>query len=125
MEEENLNNIAAEGKSVEQVSIGDMETKTFVKCRLGETVEYTIEKIQKEVTPESEYNLSGVDYHYNIITTENQIHSITAWKLWNAIREALVSVKNKIGQNDPKGIRIKISHPARESYEVTVLKVVE
>jgi hypothetical protein len=96
-----------------ELTLEDIQQKSFVSLKEGETVELTVKKLRKVRVPAGDkYKLSGQDYKFEILTTKDQILNIIAWDLWGKVR--------KIMQDEKKinGITLKISHPSKGEYLV-------
>lgn len=100
--------------SREPVLLQDLET-SYLSLSIGEFQELTIAKIEKIVGGPDEFNLSGTDYKYEIISTEGKILSINAWSLWNSLRSALREAKRI------EGIKVKVEHTGKGQYSVKVI----
>lgn len=103
-----------ENIKTENIELNDLYPD-FYSLRIGEEIErLEIKKIRKITNPESEYNLSGVDYKYQIESTENKVLSVNSWVLWNAIVKALKTA-------DSVKQTLSIKHLAQKQYEVKVI----
>ena len=98
----------------EPVRLMDLET-SYLSLAIGEFQELTIAKIEKIAGSDPKFNLHGVDYKYEITTTDGKLLSINAWSLWNALRSVLREAK-KI-----EGIEVKIEHSGEGEYSVKIV----
>ena len=96
------------------VTMNDLKNREYISLKIGETAEIVISKMEK-VEVDKDFSLSGETFRYEITTDDNKILSISAWKLWGALREAF----NKAGKID--GLKLRVSHPGREDYRVEII----
>jgi len=86
---------------------------------LKEGMEYTgvIKHFDKVTNPKDDYNLSKVDYKYEVTFSDGKTLSVNAWKLYGAMKGAFKEAKC-----DYLDSKVKLTHPARGQYTCTILE---
>lgn len=98
---------------IKEMTLEDIQEKSFVSLKEGAEVEITVKKLSKtRVAANDKYKLSKTDYRYEILTTDDKTLNIIAWDLWGKVRKVMAENK-KIA-----GIKLKITHPNKGEYTV-------
>ena len=114
IKEELITNVEPEQIKEEQVDMSDLDSR-YLKLRIGESLTFENKKIMKVTDPTSEFNLSKVVYHYEVYTMGDKIISVSAWGLWNEIRQRL----RESGKTE--GVILKVDHPKNGIYSAEVV----
>lgn len=121
-------NSVAEG---EEIQPSDLQARFIKNPKVGESIVLAIAKIVKNTNTKfkakdgTQINkaLSGVNYNYNIVTTDDKVYTLNIWevkgKLWDIMREL----------NKTKGFTVKITHlkdgkigkKGTTNYDVTLI----
>lgn len=91
----------------------DLKQKEYISLKVGESAEFTIKQIDK-VQVEPDFALAKSNYRFEILTSEGRVLSVSSWKLWNALRDAL---KNK----EIHGTKVSVVHVGTGLYDVKVI----
>lgn len=96
------------------ITAEELQTKNYISLKVGESAVFIIDKIEK-VKVGQDFALSKADFRYEITTVDGKVLSISSWKLWGAIREALKNIP-EIG-----GTKISLIHLAAGEYSAKVV----
>lgn len=99
-------NETTQTKLIEEIPFEDFNASNFISLKIGEEAEMEVAKIQKVKGEDIRYNLSGVDYKYEIVGKDGRILSINSWNL----KKALNNLKVKGGD------KIKLRHEGKGKY---------
>ena len=97
------------------LSVEDLKSKNYISMKVGDSAEFVIDRIEK-VPASEDFALSKADYRYEITTSEGKVLSVSSWKLWGAIREALKD------QEQLEGSKISVIHTGHGEYSVSVVQ---
>jgi len=91
----------------------DFKPRSYVSLKIGETATLVIKEIA-EVKVSPDFALSGKDFRYEITAMDDKVLSVSSWKLWIAIRDALKGkeIKNSI---------LEIKHTGTGEYTARLL----
>jgi len=106
-------------KGPEELDMDDItsnEESSWINLGVGKTVSLEVAKVMK--VPDPKFSLSKREYKIVIVDKDGEKLSVTAWVLWNTLKAAFRAVKEQEGKETPKGIKLRLNHPAEEQYEI-------
>lgn len=107
--------MAEETAKRQSITADDMKSQDYISLKVGESAEFTIEKIDKVIV-DKDFALSGVGFRYEVFTDEGKCLSVSSWKLWNVLRDALKNI------SEIKGTKISVIHSGTGLYEAKVIE---
>ena len=103
------------GSKIDSVGISNLYSE-YLSLRIGEAIpRLEIKEIKKVTNPEHKDNLSGVDYLYLIISSEDKVLTVNSWALWRKIAEIARTAETT-------KVTIQLKHPGVGEYEVGIVK---
>lgn len=91
-------------------------TQQYHSLKIGETVELTVNKLEKVDNVGEKFSLAGETFRYEIRDINNKTLSISSWKLFGALRKTFKET-GKI-----EGVKLKIAHIGTGQYAVEVVQ---
>ncbi len=106
-----------------ETEVGAKEFESpYLSFKEGEEVEMVLEKVVKVEGKDPDFNLSNVNYNYELRSKEGKTLTISTWAAWKAFREMLRTVSESMDPKDLYGKKIKGFHPKRGKYSFEVIE---
>lgn len=91
----------------------------YLSAKEGEeTPAFTVKELRKVTLSGDELNyaLSKTDYKYELVTTDDQILTVSSWALYKELKKIVDS------GTPLEGLKLIVKHPARGVYEVVIVE---
>lgn len=94
----------------------------YLSFKEGEEVEMVFDKVMKVEGKNPDFNLSGVNFNYELRSVDGKSLTISTWAAWKAFKEMLKSVSKTMDPTELHGKKIKGYHPAKGKYSFEVVE---